>query len=197
MKDKKKRAIIFILTITYMIGFIFLGIINQNKEFLFYTLIILTLISILILNDKKLRLPSNLLAGLSFFGFIHVLGGIVYIQEVRLYDLWLLNGFIRYDNLVHFVGSFFSAYGIHYLISPYLTKEAKENKFIEGMIIVLATLGIGAIHEIIELITVIYLQKGPEIGGYFNNALDLVYNMIGSIIAVLWFNRKTLINKFK
>ncbi len=44
-------------------------------------------------------------------------------------------------------------------------------------------MGFGAFNEIIELLAVLLFDATQQVGGYLNNALDLVFNLIGSIIA--------------
>ena len=40
------------------------------------------------------------------------------------------------------------------------------------------------IVEMLELIGVIYLNS-PGVGGYVNNSLDLIFNLLGAIVASL------------
>ena len=46
-------------------------------------------------------------------------------------------------------------------------------------------LGVGLINEIVELIAVVFLNAQENVGGYLNNAIDLVYNSIGVIVAII------------
>ena len=51
---------------------------------------------------------------------------------------------------------------------------------------VLASLGIGLLNEILEFTMVVFADAGDAVGGYYNTALDLVFNFIGAVLGV-WF----------
>ena len=52
------------------------------------------------------------------------------------------------------------------------------------LIVVLAVTGVGALNEIFELGAVVFTGS-TGVGGYYNNALDLIFNLIGAIIGVM------------
>lgn len=49
--------------------------------------------------------------------------------------------------------------------------------------------GFGAFNEVLELGAVAYLNAAKQVGDYFNNAFDLLFNMLGSIIACFFLMR--------
>jgi hypothetical protein len=63
--------------------------------------------------------------------------------------------------------------------------DKKANLLLIGIITVLAGASIGAINEIVEFSTVVLFDAGEAVGGYYNNAIDLIFNFIGAIIAAL------------
>jgi len=65
-----------------------------------------------------------------------------------------------------------------------VVKNSLKENISKGMtlfIIVLIAEGIGAINEIIELSTVVFFHT-QGVGNYYNNALDLVFNLIGAML---------------
>jgi putative membrane protein len=67
--------------------------------------------------------------------------------------------------------------------------QKNSNKTAIGLIVFLASIGIGALNEVIEFSVVVLFTSG--VGDYFNNALDLVFNAAGALISVLYMsNRK-------
>ncbi len=40
-------------------------------------------------------------------------------------------------------------------------------------------MGLGAVAEIAELFAVLFFAAGEQVGGYLNNAFDLVFNLLG------------------
>ena len=102
--------------------------------------------------------------------------------------------FIRYDQLVHIFGSFVIALVIYHLFKEYLKKLYHQNESIFLLTLILITIGFGAIYEIIELIAVYFLNASEAVGTYYNNALDLIFNLIGAILAAIWLVRKNKIS---
>jgi len=120
-------------------------------------------------------------------------GGVIFFNGVRLYDLAF--GFIKYDSIVHFLGSLTIVFVVYSLIHNYFynpTKPDSKNLF---LILVLMTAGAGTLIELIELIAVIFFNAGVGVGDYMNNAIDLLVNFLGalagSLIVVLYRNKKT------
>jgi predicted Rossmann-fold nucleotide-binding protein len=69
----------------------------------------------------------------------------------------------------------------------------KQHSFLLGLLLVLIAGGIGVFNELLELLAVIVLHVGPQVGDYLNNTLDLLYNTLGSVVAsifVISYHRK-------
>ena len=47
------------------------------------------------------------------------------------------------------------------------------------------SLGAGVFNEVVEFIAVVLFQEQNKVGDYYNNAIDLVYNSIGSLTAIV------------
>lgn len=183
MSEKIKLQLVLVFTLFYLLIFSALAIWRGNYEFLFYTLLLSKFLIIIALYHKKLHLSSSVVAGLSLVGFLHVMGGNVYIQSVKLYDFWLYEGIFKYDNFVHMVASFVVTVVVYSLIAPHLEKNVRHNLLLLGSIIVLAAVGVGALNEIAEFSAVVFLDAARAVGDYRNNALDLFFNLLGTIAA--------------
>ena len=170
-------------TLAYLIFFTVFSIVKGNYEFLYYTIILSALIIILALYHKKFHLSKSIILGLTILGAMHVFGGNIHIAGTRLYDLWFIQDVFKYDNLVHAFGIFVATFVAYNIISPHLDKKIKHNSFLLSVILVAIAMGTGAFNEVIELGAVVFLDAAQQVGDYMNNALDLVYNLIGSIIA--------------
>lgn len=185
MKEKAELKAIFYFTVFYLIFFTILSVVKGNYEFLYYAFVMGILIFIAVAYYKKMHLSKSILIGATILGIMHMLGGTVYVFSTRLYDLYLIPNVFRYDNLVHAFGAFLVTFIIYSLVYPHLDKTMKHNLFLLSFVIVSATIGIGAYNEIIELVAVVFLGATKEVGDYYNNAMDLVFNLFGSIIACL------------
>tara|TARA_Y100000310_G_scaffold130047_1_gene129221 strand:- start:5004 stop:5591 length:588 start_codon:yes stop_codon:yes gene_type:complete len=183
MQEKTELKLMLYFTIAYLALFTILSIIKENYEFLYYTIIMALLISIIVLYHKKLHLSKYILLGLTIFGAMHIFGGNIYIFNTRLYDLYLIPDIFRYDNLVHTIGSFITTIIAYSLLRPHLDKKIKHNPLLLSLILISISTGVAAYVEILELIAVLTLGASKQIGDYLNNALDLVFNLLGSIMA--------------
>jgi hypothetical protein len=47
-------------------------------------------------------------------------------------------------------------------------------------------MGIGAFNEVFEFVAAAFLGASDNVGSYANNALDLVFNLVGSITASIY-----------
>ncbi len=132
---------------------------------------------------KKLHLSALMISGLTLLGAMHIFGGNIYIGATRLYDFWIIPEIFKYDNLTHAIGIFVATIISYNLLHPHLDKKIIHNKFFLSLVLILIASGIGSFNEILELFAVILFDVAKEVGNYLNNAFDLVFNLIGSIIA--------------
>jgi uncharacterized membrane protein YjdF len=186
MKEKTKLRIILAFVIGYLAIFTIISLFNKNYEFLYYTVLMFIIIFIAVLYYKKLHLPIVVLAGFAFLGGLHVMGGNIFIKGIRLFDLWLIPQVFKYDNFVHLFATFFVTLAAYSLFYPLLDKKIKQNKFLLCFLLVLIASGIGALYEIIELGSVVFLDAKEGVGDYMNNAIDLVFNLLSSILACVF-----------
>lgn len=195
-EEKNKLIILLIFTLCYLTIFTIHAIIKQNYEFIFYTIFMLAVIYFIRIYYHELRLTTPILILLSFQGALHLMGGNIYISGVRLYDTYIYPKFFRYDNFIHIIGSFNAAIISYNFLRPYIENAKIKNKTVTLIIIVLIALGFGVINEILELFAVVCFDASNQVGDYMNNALDLLFNLIGAAIAAFYI-RTYLIQKEK
>ena len=184
MKEKTELELMLWFTIGYLLLFSILAILSKNYEFLYYAFILSALLLVIVLYHKKIHLTAHILLGLSILGALHVLGGNINIGVTRLYDLWLIQpNILKYDNVVHAFGIFVATFVAYSFIHPHLDKKINHNPILLSIILVSIAMGIGVFNEALEFTSVLYLGAAAEVGDYFNNAIDLIYNLFGSIIA--------------
>lgn len=190
---KPREKFIIIFTILFTLVFSFYDFIRGrrgNLEFLLYTTSVLLLLNIGIYLHRKVQFPEYLVMGLSLYGLLHILGGALVWDGTRLYEKSFLFSTLRYDNFIHIIGSLMGALVIHTWLYREDAASSAENYFIYYFGVFLATLGLGVLNEIVELIGVIFFQLQDKVGDYLNNAVDLVYNTIGAIIGILVIDLK-------
>ena len=178
-------------TAIYLIFFTIIAMMRKNYEFLYYGVIVLIIFSLLVIYRKKLYLSLTSLLGLSLAQLIHVLGGNLYIGQVRLYDYWIIENVLRYDNVVHTFTTIILALAVYDILKIYLHEKMHYSKTILILLLVLIVSGIGAFNEIMELGAVIFFHAQDRVGDYMNNAFDLVFNLVGSTIgSIIIISRK-------
>jgi mutator protein MutT len=186
-REGQKLLLGFNLASLVLFGFLFAG--SRNSEFLFYESVILFFIALIGLTDAKVLYPKSLLWGLTLWAQLHLAGGGLFIGGRKLYEIILLPvvgapyHIFRYDQFVHIVG-----FGVCTILAWHLVRRFLENPGgapPRGLrfVIVLAGLGFGALNEIVEFGSTVVLSR-TGVGGYENNAIDLVADLVGALLAI-------------
>lgn len=183
MKKYLSLWVVIILTTIFLLRYLLIG----NYEFVVYAAVLYIATFVIYKLAKKISFSQWALWGYATWAILHLFGGGLSIGGTRLYDLILINivgepyNIFKYDQFVHFF--------CYVAIGLLLSEACKQLKILKGkfgyFIVILAALGVGAVNEIIEFGAVVFLDAAEEVGGYFNTALDLVFNSIGAIIGVL------------
>lgn len=166
----------------------------RNSEFLFYFVVMLVLITAVATLHRAHHLHPGALWGLSFWGLIHMAGGLVPIPESWpsgadshvLYNWWLIPGLLKYDQVVH-------AYGFG--LVTWICWQSLQGALASRGVVVTPTFGLltlcvaggmgfGAANEIVEFIATLVLP-GTNVGGYENTGWDLVSNLVGSVLTAI------------
>ena len=184
---KLKISVHALVNIIILLCFMIYFLMRQNYEFLVYAATILVLIWFIAKTDKIFSYTSIAKIGFSVWLLLHLLGGSVYINGTRLYDMILINvlgepyNIFKYDQAIHLFCYFVMTIFI-YSIVLYISRD-KASRVVVSLITALASLGLSAINEIIEFSTVAFFAS-DGVGTYHNNALDLVFNLTGIILAI-------------
>lgn len=192
MKEKLKYhlwAVIF--TLVYIIGFTAVFISRGDYEFLWYVLVLVLLAGLVGITINRSDFDRIIIWGLSLWGFLHMAGGGIKVDGGILYTLVLLPIFdagnelmiLKYDQAVHFFGFGVATLVVYHLLRPYLSAQTKMAVII--VITVVAGTGLGVLNEIVEFIAVLAIPD-TNVGGYYNTALDLVFNTLGAVAAAFY-----------
>ena len=120
MEEGTTLKLMLAFTIGYIFVFTIFALLNKNYEFLYYTVVMSLILFIIILYHKKIHLSSHIMAGLTIVGAMHIFGGNIYLSGTRLYDLYLIPNLFKYDNFVHFIGTFTATFIVYSLLYPHL-----------------------------------------------------------------------------
>src|SRR3989338_5659422 len=191
---KKNQWKIFIVNLIYLAIalYVFLG--RENYEFVMYIGVIIFFLVLILLTNNRVNYPNFVLWSLTVWGFLHMAGGGLLLNggTMRLYELILIPisaeySVFRYDQFVHIVGFFVATLVMYVLAKPNLKKNF--GWWSTGIVLAMAGLGVGALNEIVEFVAVVLVPE-TGVGGFFNVSLDLVSDLIGSVLAVIWIKIK-------
>jgi len=188
----KGQWALVIFNITYVAVFAAYYISIKNFEFLWYVAVLVFFFILILTTIRRSKFDLLILWGLSIWGFMHMTGGGVVVDGNVLYgfELFHISGegesfILKFDQLVHFYGFAVATLVVHHLIRPYL-KESTNWKVVYPILIA-AGMGLGALNEIVEFIAVVVFPD-TGVGGYYNTSLDLVFNMLGAVTAVIFIH---------
>jgi putative membrane protein len=184
---------VLICTLAYTIGFSVWFLTRGNYEFIVYVTTMVLLIALVGAGIRNAEFPTVMLWALSAWGLAHMAGGGVPVGDSVLYSYKMINitgdgelTLLKYDQVVHAYGFAITAWVLwHLLIHHYPVIRHSWTAYVFPA---LASVGLGAVNEIIEFSAVLLIAD-TNVGGYYNTALDLVFNTGGAVIAMLFVAR--------
>lgn len=170
-------------TAGWYFGFGAFGLATRNAETLVYLAAMALAFALIVRIDSNVGLSSGVLFGLSMWGLLHMIGGLVHVAG-RVVYAHQITPFLRYDQAVHAFGFGFGTLAAWQALQPRLAADRTPTPGL-AVIIALAGMGVGAVNEVIEFIAT-RVQEDTNVGGYVNTGWDLVYNAIGATAASVW-----------
>jgi uncharacterized membrane protein YjdF len=186
----RREIPIAVFTAIYITAFSLVAFSGRNYEFLLYTVVVILVAAWVLYKQKTAKLSVELLWALSFWGLLHMAGGNIEIDDAGhvLYELQLIPAILRYDQLVHAFGFGTATLVCHHILHPFLKPRVRP-WWPLAILIVLMGSGMGAMNEIIEFVAEKTLED-THVGGYDNTMFDLVFNLIGGVLAVVLLSTK-------
>ena len=181
----KRNYLILVFTIVYLAAFTFNGVLNANFEFLYYTFLLSFLIYLVIYLHQRLHLGFFILFNLSLLGFLHLAGGNFYLGDLRLYDYYFIPYIFKYDNMIHSYGTFIGTWALYSLLISHFREPVKKRFPVLALLLIFMAIGMGTIVELVEFLAVIIFGVAEQVGDYYNNTLDLLFNFLGSVLATV------------
>ena len=189
-------------TSLYILGFVTLAIIQSNFQFLYNIAVLSILATTIYIAHKRISYHLNLLWFLSFWGLMHLAGGLIAIPESlpthgensTLYSLWLIPDYLKYDQLVHFYGFAVTTWlSWQTLCNIIHTRYQRRLMPTLGLLIICGTssMGYGAVIEVVEFIATVFTTE-TNIDGYSNTGWDLIANLLGATFATITIKLRNL-----
>jgi uncharacterized membrane protein YjdF len=180
----------------YMLVSIVVATLQGNTEFVFYIVVMVVLITSLALVHKRVVFSSGVLWGMSFWGFLHMAGGLVHMPKALtqdgsqpvLYSWWIIPELLKYDQIVHSFGFGVTTWVCWQILRSNIEKQTgktPEPTFGLCLLSAAAGMGFGALNEVVEFIATMTIPE-TNVGGYINTGWDLVFNLLGcSVVAFI------------
>jgi len=191
--SKKQFYPLIITHLLILAAFTVNYVMRGNYEFTFYIGVILLLTWFVWMGRHKVDYPVSLLWGLVLWSLLHLSGGSVPVGDGVLYQ-WLIFPLsetlpiLRFDQVVHAYGFGVTVFLVDAILRPILKVSVAQHNGL-AFVVVMAALGLGALNEIVEF-TATLVTPNTGVGGYVNNSLDLVFNLIGILIALFILRRR-------
>lgn len=197
-KIRPGHIVLLVINIALVLAFGTSFLLKRNYEFMIYVGAIVVCLALIVVSFFRIAYTYATLTGLTLWSLMHMAGGGLYINGVRLYDIILLPlsqtyPILRYDQLVHTFGFAAATLTMFDLLRP-LLKENLQHFTALSIVVVMAGLGVGAFNEIVEAIVAATIPQSG-VGGYVNTALDLIADFIGAILAMAFIKLRYLHNK--
>jgi hypothetical protein len=180
----------------YMLISIVAAVQQRNTEFVFYIVIMTVLITSLVLVHRRVNFSDGVLWGMSFWGLLHMSGGLVRVPEALtqngsqpvLYSWWIIHDWLKYDQVVHAYGFGVTTWVCWQILKSNIEKQTgKVPEPTYGLCILSAAggMGFGALNEVVEFIATLTIPE-TNVGDYNNTGWDLVFNLLGcGLVAIL------------
>ena len=185
----EKTIALFVTTylVVFSIWFFSIG----NNEFIIYIVTMLVLLALVGSSLRFAEYPPKMLWALAIWGLLHCAGGGVPVGDQVLYAVQIIpivsDGIgemtiLKYDQIVHAFGFGVTAWLLWHLLTRHFPET--RNTWTAYVVPALASMGLGSVNEIIEFSAVIIVGD-TGVGGYINTALDICFNGLGAIGAML------------
>ena len=176
------------VTVTYLAVLTAYGVAIGAPPTVPYAVIVAAMVASVAVADARVGFSTVVLVGLSFWGFAHMVGGLVPVDDDRvLYNAVVFRWF-HLDNLVHFVGFGFAGAACWEATRAWLPARAGHALGVT-VIVCLFGMGVGAANEVFEFAAT-HLLEATNVGGYENTGRDLVANLLGSLTAGVLVSRR-------
>ncbi|MEX0827255.1 MAG: hypothetical protein WD184_10950 [Acidimicrobiia bacterium] len=171
-------------TAAHVVVFTIVGVARGQTFLWIYLPLLAASIAVVVWIDHKWGpIPTVLLWLLSIWAAMHLAGGLAPDPSGRrdiLYNWWLLDGYLKWDHVVHGFGI-----GVATAVLAYAARDTDRPLWWAFLF----AQGIGVVNETVENIFAA-LVEGSNVGDAANTAWDLGWHLIGSLMAIVWMSKR-------
>jgi uncharacterized membrane protein YjdF len=163
-------------------GFTAFAAARGDRRIVAYLLVVAVLAAGVRILHRAAPLPRRLQWALAAGATLHLAGGLVPGRPV-LYETWLVEGVVKYDQAVHFTISAIVTVVAHHALTRWLD-PARTPAPAAALLAVVVANGFGAGNEAFEFLSALRFADA-YVGGLDNAGWDLVFNAFGSLCAAV------------
>lgn len=176
----RREPVVFAFTLVATAVFTVVGVVRHQSFLWIYLPALVASVGIVVWIDHRWGpIPRFLLWMLSVWAALHLAGGLAANPTGKteiLYGMWIIDGSLRYDQLVH-------GFGIAAATATLITAARESDRpvlwgFALGQLV-------GVVNEVAENIFAVFVADS-NVGDAVNTAWDLGWHVIGGLIAALW-----------
>lgn len=185
---KAQMALLLVNSIS-VIGFGYYYMRSFNYEFVAYAVSIVVVMALLFGTLHITKFPTYIIAGITFWALLHMMGGSVPTADGVLYAYKIFPFFdgggdfyiLKMDQVVH--ASLYGIVGVMFFHLMHTIVGIKTHIVFIACVAVFAAAGFSILNEIVEFLASVNLPQ-TGVGGYENTVLDLIFNLGGAAVAV-------------
>lgn len=164
-----------------IVGLLLVGNATGQTNWLGYAVWILVGAVVFVAVYRRARFSRMTVWGIVVFGISHVAGGMVPVGDGILYQWWLIDDVLRYDNVQHAWGFGFVGRATWEALRHRFAPDPADLPGVATWLVVLGASTFGAANEILEYVLTLVLED-TNVGGYDNTARDLMANLGGGMV---------------
>lgn len=187
------QRVLLAVNVLIVLGFGWFYAASLNYEFLAYVGTIAVVAVVLFGTLRWTRFSTIILAGVTLWGLLHMLGGSLITPDGVLYAYRIYPFFdgggdfyiLKMDQVIHAY-----LYGVVGVMFYHLLREIvgiKTHGWFIGFVAIFAAAGFSILNEIVEFLAAVNLPE-TGVGGYENTVLDMIFNLAGSTIGVALYS---------
>jgi len=180
----RRAPAVAIFTAAYVVVLTVVGLARQQTFLWIYLPALAACIAIVVWIDHRWGpIPTILLWLLSIWAGMHLAGGLLPDPsgtKTILYGFWLLDGYLRYDQVVHGFGIAAAT-----AVLAFAARDS-DRPLVWGFVLAQV---VGLVNETAEN-TFALVVENSNVGDWVNTAWDIAWHLIGATVAIMWMSRR-------
>lgn len=177
----RREPAVAAFTLAHVVGMATLGTVwGRTFTWIYVPLLVASIAAVVIIDARVGGLPRSDLWLLSIWAFAHMAGGLFGDPSGRkdiLYNWWLVDGVLKFDQVVHGYGIAVATVAL-----VHAAERGRSRYPLRRGVLWAQAIGLG--NEVVENVFAALVERS-NVGDALNTAWDMAYHVIGGAFAVL------------